>query len=83
MNAQHFDVLIIGACGGGWTSVRPVMWMAEKSHMFTFGYKFRPWQDVKVLADGASIRQYIRHRGGVRHRREDPLRLESRQRRLV
>ena len=27
--------------------------------MFTFGYKFRPWQDMKVLADGASIRDYI------------------------
>ncbi len=27
--------------------------------MFTFGYKFRPWHDSKVLADGASIRQYI------------------------
>ena len=27
--------------------------------MFTFGYKFRPWDDLKVLADGASIRQYI------------------------
>jgi monooxygenase len=29
------------------------------SDMFTFGYKFRPWHDVKVLADGGSIRQYI------------------------
>jgi monooxygenase len=29
------------------------------SDMFTFGYKFRPWHDVKVLADGASIRSYI------------------------
>jgi monooxygenase len=29
------------------------------SDMFTFGYEFRPWHDLKVLADGASIRQYI------------------------
>jgi monooxygenase len=29
------------------------------SDMFTFGYKFRPWHDTKVLAPGASIRQYI------------------------
>lgn len=29
------------------------------SDMLTFGYKFRPWNDRKVLADGGSIRQYI------------------------
>ena len=29
------------------------------SDMFTFGYDFRPWHDLKVLADGPSIRQYI------------------------
>jgi len=29
------------------------------SDMFTFGYGFRPWVDTKVLADGASIRDYI------------------------
>ncbi|HSV38680.1 MAG TPA: NAD(P)/FAD-dependent oxidoreductase [Nocardioidaceae bacterium] len=29
------------------------------SDMFTFGYSFRPWNDLKVLADGGSIRQYI------------------------
>ncbi|CAM3905943.1 flavin-containing monooxygenase [Smaragdicoccus niigatensis] len=29
------------------------------SDMFTFGYKFRPWHDLKVLAPGATIRQYI------------------------
>ena len=27
--------------------------------MFTFGYEFRPWNELKVLADGASIRDYI------------------------
>ena len=27
--------------------------------MYTFGFKFRPWMDVKVLADGSSIQQYI------------------------
>ena len=29
------------------------------SDMFTFGYKWRPWTDTKVLAPGASIREYI------------------------
>jgi monooxygenase len=29
------------------------------SDMFTFSYEFRPWSGYKVLADGASIRDYI------------------------
>ena len=29
------------------------------SDMFTFGYKFRPWHDLELLAPGATIRQYI------------------------
>jgi cation diffusion facilitator CzcD-associated flavoprotein CzcO len=27
--------------------------------MFTFGYRFRPWTDMNVLADGTSIRTYV------------------------
>jgi monooxygenase len=27
--------------------------------MFTFGYSFRPWNELKVLADGESIRRYV------------------------
>ena len=30
------------------------------SDMFTLGYSFRPWTDPKTLADGESIRQYVR-----------------------
>ena len=29
------------------------------SDMLTYGYKFRPWQDAKVLADGPTIRNYL------------------------
>ena len=29
------------------------------SDMLTYGYQFRPWQDAKVLADGATIRNYL------------------------
>lgn len=29
------------------------------SDMFSFGYAFRPWDDLKILADGGSIREYI------------------------
>lgn len=44
--------------GGTWDLFR-YPGVRSDSDMFTFGYKFRPWRDVKVLADGASIRQYI------------------------
>jgi cation diffusion facilitator CzcD-associated flavoprotein CzcO len=86
MNAQHFDVLIIGAglsgigtacqvsaehpnktiavlerrerLGGTWDLFR-YPGIRSDSDMYSFGYKFRPWQELKVLADGPSIRQYI------------------------
>jgi monooxygenase len=86
MNAQHFDVLIIGAglsgigtacqvqaafphktiavlerrerLGGTWDLFR-YPGIRSDSDMYSFGYKFRPWQDLKVLADGPSIRNYI------------------------
>jgi monooxygenase len=86
MNAQHFDVLIIGAglsgigtacqvsaehpnktiavlerrerLGGTWDLFR-YPGIRSDSDMYSFGYEFRPWQDTKVLADGASIREYI------------------------
>lgn len=44
--------------GGTWDLFR-YPGVRSDSDMYTFGYKFRPWQDVKVLADGASIRQYL------------------------
>jgi cation diffusion facilitator CzcD-associated flavoprotein CzcO len=28
--------------------------------MYTFGFDFRPWHETKVLADGGSIREYVR-----------------------
>lgn len=30
------------------------------SDMFTFGYSFRPWTETKTLADGNSIKNYVR-----------------------
>jgi monooxygenase len=44
--------------GGTWDLFR-YPGIRSDSDMFTFGYQFRPWHDLKVLADGASIRQYI------------------------
>ena len=44
--------------GGTWDLFR-YPGIRSDSDMFTFGYKFRPWMDTKVLADGDSIRRYI------------------------
>jgi monooxygenase len=44
--------------GGTWDLFR-YPGIRSDSDMYSFGYKFRPWQELKVLADGASIRQYI------------------------
>lgn len=41
------------------------------SDMFTLGYSFKPWTQSKVLADGASIREYVedtaKENGVTRH----------------
>jgi len=44
--------------GGTWDLFR-YPGVRSDSDMCTFGFKFRPWMDVKVLADGPSIQQYI------------------------
>jgi cation diffusion facilitator CzcD-associated flavoprotein CzcO len=46
------------AIGGTWDLFR-YPGVRSDSDMFTFGYAFRPWNELKVLADGPSIREYI------------------------
>ncbi|MQA62197.1 MAG: NAD(P)-binding protein [Actinophytocola sp.] len=46
------------AIGGTWDLFR-YPGIRSDSDMFTFGYRFRPWLDMKVLADGTSIRHYV------------------------
>jgi len=45
--------------GGTWDLFR-YPGIRSDSDMFTFGYDFRPWHDLSVLADGTSIKNYIR-----------------------
>ena len=47
------------AIGGTWDLFR-YPGIRSDSDMFTFGFNFRPWLDTKVLADGDSIRTYVR-----------------------
>ncbi len=45
--------------GGTWDLFR-YPGIRSDSDMFSFGYKFRPWNALKVLADGESIRNYVK-----------------------
>jgi monooxygenase len=44
--------------GGTWDLFR-YPGIRSDSDMLSFGYKWRPWRELKVLADGPSIRQYV------------------------
>jgi monooxygenase len=48
-----------GAIGGTWDLFR-YPGVRSDSDMFTLGYSFRPWDRPKAIADGTSIRNYIR-----------------------
>jgi monooxygenase len=47
------------AIGGTWDLFR-YPGIRSDSDMYTFGYSFRPWQSNSSIADGESIRAYIR-----------------------
>src|SRR5664279_1663964 len=46
------------AIGGTWDLFR-YPGVRSDSDMYTFGFRFRPWLDTHVLADGTSIRGYV------------------------
>jgi len=48
-----------GAVGGTWDLFR-YPGVRSDSDMFTLGYSFRPWRQAAAIADGPSIRRYIR-----------------------
>lgn len=45
--------------GGTWDLFR-YPGIRSDSDMYTLGYRFRPWQDAKAIADGPAILHYIR-----------------------
>lgn len=47
------------AMGGTWDLFN-YPGVRSDSDMFTLGYSFRPWKEAKAIADGPSIREYIR-----------------------
>jgi cation diffusion facilitator CzcD-associated flavoprotein CzcO len=52
------------AIGGTWDLFR-YPGIRSDSDMFTFGYPFRPWESNSAIADGESIRTYIRETADV------------------
>ena len=59
-----------GSSGGTWDLFR-YPGIRSDSDMYTLGYSFRPWEEAKAIADGASILDYVRdtaaERGIDRH----------------
>ncbi len=47
------------AIGGTWDLFR-YPGVRSDSDMFTLGYPFRPWPEARAIADGTSIREYVR-----------------------
>jgi len=47
------------ALGGTWDLFR-YPGIRSDSDMFTLGYRFKPWEEAKAIADGPSILKYIR-----------------------
>src|SRR5512142_2670383 len=47
------------AIGGTWDLFR-YPGIRSDSDMHTLGYSFSPWRGTKVIAEGASIRRYVR-----------------------
>ncbi len=47
------------AIGGTWDLFR-YPGIRSDSDMFTLGYSFKPWRGARAIADGGSIREYIR-----------------------
>ena len=60
------------AIGGTWDLFR-YPGIRSDSDMYTLGYKFKPWQEAKAIADGPSIRSYIRE-AAAEHRIERHIR---------
>jgi cation diffusion facilitator CzcD-associated flavoprotein CzcO len=55
------------AIGGTWDLFR-YPGIRSDSDMYTLGYNFKPWTNAKAIADGPSIREYIREtarEGGI------------------
>ncbi len=57
---KHYTILEARErIGGTWDLFR-YPGIRSDSDMFTFGYRFKPWENPKSLSDGESIRNYLK-----------------------
>src|SRR5665213_3229610 len=61
LTPQKSYVILEGrdAIGGTWDLFR-YPGIRSDSDMYTLGYRFKPWREAKAIADGPSIRKYVR-----------------------
>jgi monooxygenase len=57
---QTYAILEGRDCIGGTWDLFTYPGIRSDSDMYTLGYSFRPWEDAKAIADGASILSYVR-----------------------
>src|SRR2546423_801107 len=57
---KTFAILEARACIGGTWDLFRYPGIRSDSDMYTLGYKFRPWEAAKSIADGPSILSYVR-----------------------
>ncbi len=57
---KSFAILEGRACSGGTWDLFRFPGVRSDSDMFTLGYPFRPWKQVRAIVDGSTILSYIR-----------------------
>jgi monooxygenase len=57
---KSYAIFEARAASGGTWDLFQYPGVRSDSDMFTLGYSFRPWKEAKAIADGQSIRDYIR-----------------------
>jgi monooxygenase len=74
---KSYAVLEARDCIGGTWDLFRYPGIRSDSDMFTLGYSFRPWEEAKSIADGESIRDYVRQTAAD-HGVEDEIRFGHR-----
>src|SRR5947208_8542270 len=57
---MNYDICEASSDIGVILDLFPYPGIRSDSHMYTLGYRFKPWQDAKAIADGPSILSYVK-----------------------
>jgi cation diffusion facilitator CzcD-associated flavoprotein CzcO len=61
---RSYAILEARDCIGGTWDLFRYPGIRSDSDMYTLGYSFRPWEDARAIADGATILSYVRSTAG-------------------